>query len=346
MSRTLRRPMFRRGGDVNDGIMTGIVDRSQHAENPIVSSDKVDYEQMFLDKVRKAGGPSESMDPLTAYLLQAGPAMMSTTGHGGTLANLVASTKDPNKMLIERAADRDKYERDLRTGAAQFGLEKDFETSQLEKKIQGQKDVAAIGAGDSSTDLFNYFRDKELDQNMELDFANNVATYETQIKKTLKDYVDESEIGGMIRFDINDDKQMKAWLKANKKTGKNKYYYDPKYNVIRKLVEHQGELKFQDFDINDLSEIKSVESIDDGNETLTSASEVTLTYEDAQSEADKRGLVLLPERPVDAGRGWLINEKKKNPNAVTVFELEELIEKENFAKQYENIKKKKRSGTR
>ena len=29
MSRTLRRPMFRRGGKVNDGIMTGLEDREQ-----------------------------------------------------------------------------------------------------------------------------------------------------------------------------------------------------------------------------------------------------------------------------------------------------------------------------
>jgi len=29
--------MFRKGGNVGDGIMTGIVDRSMHAENPFVS---------------------------------------------------------------------------------------------------------------------------------------------------------------------------------------------------------------------------------------------------------------------------------------------------------------------
>ena len=32
--RTFRRPMFRKGGNVGDGIMTGIVDRSMHAEDP------------------------------------------------------------------------------------------------------------------------------------------------------------------------------------------------------------------------------------------------------------------------------------------------------------------------
>ena len=31
MSRVFRRPMFRKGGNVGDGIMTGIVDRENHA---------------------------------------------------------------------------------------------------------------------------------------------------------------------------------------------------------------------------------------------------------------------------------------------------------------------------
>ena len=32
MSRTLKRPMFRRGGSTNDGIMSGIVDREQKSK--------------------------------------------------------------------------------------------------------------------------------------------------------------------------------------------------------------------------------------------------------------------------------------------------------------------------
>ena len=38
MSRILKRPMFRRGGKVNEGIMSGIVDRTKHAENPFVGN--------------------------------------------------------------------------------------------------------------------------------------------------------------------------------------------------------------------------------------------------------------------------------------------------------------------
>tara|TARA_R100001163_G_C5018062_1_gene161733 strand:- start:44 stop:850 length:807 start_codon:yes stop_codon:yes gene_type:complete len=37
VSKILKRPMFRRGGPANDGIMTGLVDRTKHADNPFVT---------------------------------------------------------------------------------------------------------------------------------------------------------------------------------------------------------------------------------------------------------------------------------------------------------------------
>ena len=58
--------MFRKGGNVGTGIMTGIVDRSMHKDNPIVSSEPVDYEQRFMEKVVGAGGLPQGMDPLTS----------------------------------------------------------------------------------------------------------------------------------------------------------------------------------------------------------------------------------------------------------------------------------------
>jgi len=38
MSRILKRPMFRRGGSTNTGIMSGLVDRTKHAKNPFVTT--------------------------------------------------------------------------------------------------------------------------------------------------------------------------------------------------------------------------------------------------------------------------------------------------------------------
>ena len=48
MSRILKRPMFRRGGPANEGIMSGIVDRTKHANDPFVTG-KINREQLGAD---------------------------------------------------------------------------------------------------------------------------------------------------------------------------------------------------------------------------------------------------------------------------------------------------------
>ena len=132
MSRIFRRPMFRKGGNVGEGIMTGIVDREMHNEsNPNgvgAQNAPVDFEQQYIDKITAAGAGSQGMDPLTAYLLAAGPAISS----GTSFSDAVGKLADPNKQLIELMNKRASDERNLKVGAAQFGLEKGFEKSQTE----------------------------------------------------------------------------------------------------------------------------------------------------------------------------------------------------------------------
>ena len=35
--RVLKRPMFRKGGSTGEGIMTGLVDRTKHSDDPFVT---------------------------------------------------------------------------------------------------------------------------------------------------------------------------------------------------------------------------------------------------------------------------------------------------------------------
>ena len=133
MSKTFKRPMFRKGGNVGTGIMTGVVDRSMHADNPIVTGNDapVDYEKMFIEKTIGAGGMPEGMDPLTSYLLAAGPQISKSTSFADAIGNL----EGPNKALIEQQNKRAELIRNLKTGAAQFGLE-----GEMQRDLQAQKD--------------------------------------------------------------------------------------------------------------------------------------------------------------------------------------------------------------
>jgi len=115
MSRIFRRPMFRKGGPVNDGIMTGIVDRENHAlsdPDGVGFSDKV---RNRMDLIQSAvGGGTGLDDPLTQFLLQYGPSLAGTTGGGSTIGNVLLASKEPVANLLKNVQSQKK----LKTGVA------------------------------------------------------------------------------------------------------------------------------------------------------------------------------------------------------------------------------------
>ena len=88
MSRIFRRPMFRKGGPINDGIMTGIVDRENHAVSDqmgVGGQTFRDTVQNRLDLIESVSGGTGLDDPLTQFLLQYGPAVASQRPTGSTI---------------------------------------------------------------------------------------------------------------------------------------------------------------------------------------------------------------------------------------------------------------------
>ena len=76
--KTLRRPMFRKGGEVGGGIMSGI-NRNNYAND---GTPRERYEEI----VQKYAQPA--IDPISQLLIQGGLRGMSQTGGGGTLGNI------------------------------------------------------------------------------------------------------------------------------------------------------------------------------------------------------------------------------------------------------------------
>jgi len=117
MSRIFRRPMFRKGGPINDGIMTGIVDRENHAvsdEMGVGGQTFRDTVQNRLDLIQSVSGGTGLDDPLTQFLLQYGPSLATQRPTGSTVGTLVAAAKEPTAQLLKDVQAQKK----LKTGVA------------------------------------------------------------------------------------------------------------------------------------------------------------------------------------------------------------------------------------
>jgi len=110
--KTLRRPMFRKGGNVGTGVMTGIVDRGNYANGtPNLKNIGEGDIQETVNLIR-GGGQDMGSDPLTDFLLQFGPNLLAQTPTGGgglkgLLSTAGGAAKEPLQDLIKnRRAQR------------------------------------------------------------------------------------------------------------------------------------------------------------------------------------------------------------------------------------------------
>lgn len=99
--KTFRRPMFRKGGNVGTGVMTGIVDRGNYKfGDRVQEQDITDYISLV-----KGGDQAPTSDPVTDFLLQFGPNLLAArpTGKGltGLLSTAGGAAKEPLQDLIK-----------------------------------------------------------------------------------------------------------------------------------------------------------------------------------------------------------------------------------------------------
>jgi len=170
MSKIFKRPMFRKGGNVGEGIMTGIVDRGNYQRGggadaqffpmgqtpatPAATTDIPDLGTITERNVKallEQAGPSEAYDPLTSFLLQYGPAAAKQTG-GGTFANLIAAAEKPVASLIEAKGKESDFLRSLRTQAAGAAIKERSELESAERDRLFRKELADMQA-DLNRDL-------------------------------------------------------------------------------------------------------------------------------------------------------------------------------------------------
>jgi len=150
--------MFRKGGNVGDGIMTGIVDRSMHAEDPIVTGNNsflsnVDIgepktQEQYIEEIKAGAGDYGGMDPLTSFLLTAGPNVAGATSFSDAIQRLQPGTQ----QLLKDQAAKAKYDRDIRMAGTKLALDD-------ERRFDDRRFNLALKADDRSYQEF--LRDDE-----------------------------------------------------------------------------------------------------------------------------------------------------------------------------------------
>jgi len=151
MSIIFRRPMFRKGGNVGDGIMTGIVDREDHAlsdPDGVGGQTFRDNVQNRIDLIESVSGGTGLDDPLTQFLLQYGPALANKTPTGGIIGTAVGAAEKPVASLLKNVQSQKK----LKTGVALEVLDS-MEDEDIAPFIEKAKQIAKETGRDYQTVL-------------------------------------------------------------------------------------------------------------------------------------------------------------------------------------------------
>jgi hypothetical protein len=132
MSRIFNRPMFRKGGEVGGGIMTGVM-RDNYAQGSA---------RERLARVA-AEYPSQALDPLTQFLIQGGMNLTSQpqTG-GGIFADVSTALKDSTSELFKGLAEKGQLEKKLALEGEILDIEGERE-ERIAKIKAANKDVYA-----------------------------------------------------------------------------------------------------------------------------------------------------------------------------------------------------------
>jgi hypothetical protein len=178
MSRIFKRPMFRKGGPTNGmtGIMSGIQDR----ENFQQGSARERLEKIYEEY------PTQTVDPLSQFLIQGGLNLMSATPRGGTLATAAEAFKEPTAGLLQGLGAKEKEKRKIALEGEILDIEAERALA-LAKEKNKQKDFFASQTPEAQfevlTDLYSDSKIPVIKNN-----AYNLAEFEVSMRKSPESY--------------------------------------------------------------------------------------------------------------------------------------------------------------
>tara|TARA_R110002020_G_scaffold158831_1_gene342235 strand:- start:20 stop:940 length:921 start_codon:yes stop_codon:yes gene_type:complete len=145
MSKVFKRPMFRKGGNVGNGIMTGIRDNFENG-TPSPS-----------ERINKALEEynTPAIDPIYQLLIQGGLRGMSETGGGSTLGNLAKAFVEPTDNLFKSLQARKNTSREVALAGVTADIDADLQQQKIDTEAQLAQDKLAFQAAEGNLDRQN-----------------------------------------------------------------------------------------------------------------------------------------------------------------------------------------------
>ena len=132
MSITLKRPMFRKGGEVMEGIMTGIKPRQNYNLGQRVEE--------YKNVMRAATAGTGGADPLARFLIETGQGLVGGVGadRGSKLAEILGATEKPAQNLFAALDKKAAQEKQFGLQGAILGIkgQQALEKAKAEGKFQ------------------------------------------------------------------------------------------------------------------------------------------------------------------------------------------------------------------
>ena len=132
MSRILKRPMFRKGGEVMEGIMTGIKPRQNYNLGKRVAE--------YQGVLRGAMGQPVGADPLARFLIETGQGLVGGVGadRGSKLAEILGATEKPTQNLFAALDKKAAQDKQINLQGAILGIkgQQAIEKAKAEGKFQ------------------------------------------------------------------------------------------------------------------------------------------------------------------------------------------------------------------
>ena len=289
MSRILKRPMFRKGGSTNEGIMHGIVDRKGYLQGTTWEETLEKYPDIE-EAYGAIGGIDQPRDTsMYEMLIGGGLNLVSGAGAGdGLMSNVAKSYKGPSEKYFEAQRARKAYDSELKRTAAQAGLQQKWKMDQIAAQTAAKDPYRKIFADKAFADYGDEFNRAQLER---------VVDYNLTEEERLKDKVGQESVGGIIDFDLNDNETRKKKLsKMGKDVGK--YFYDPRDGKYKLLVNENGIIRFG-------HEWNSIEEIELNLITQPPPGSTLGPYAEQQAAIEKeKSEGFLPDEDIAAIRGY------------------------------------------